>query len=165
MTFGKIVALTHESLIATRGGAYWATYFLGAVGWGTLLWPLVWLIKWGLPAVVCYFIAQRSVPAGITTGAVWYGLYVLWLVIRFWTKVSERFTFKETLAQKSRRLLGEALEAYNSLRGPVMHVPAVRRAFGQAAEKGVLWDHPTFYILDRLSREIPQLWSNSSPYE
>jgi hypothetical protein len=164
MTFGKVVALTHEALMARRGGAYWAAYFLGGVGWGTLiLWPLVWLIKWGLPAVVCYFIAQRSVSAGIATGAVWYGLYVLWLLIRLWTKVSERFTFNETLAQKMRRLLGEALEAYSSLRGPIMHVPVVRRAFEQATERGVLWDHATAYILDRLSHNTPELWSNVPP--
>jgi hypothetical protein len=165
MTFGKIVALQHEALMASRGGAFWAAYFLvDGVMWKTfLLWPLVWVIKWVLPGLVCYWIAQWSVFAAVATGAVWYGLYALGLVTRVWRQVFALITSSETISQKTSRLGDEAVQVYNCLRGPLMHVPEVHRAFEKAVEKGILWDHAAFYILDRLSRDNQQLWSNLAP--
>jgi hypothetical protein len=165
MTFGKIVALQHEVLMASRGGAFWAAYFLvDGVMWKTfLLWPLVWVIKWVLPGLVCYWIAQWSVFAAIATGAVWYGMYALGLVMKVWRQISALITSRETISQKTSRLRDEAVQVYNCLRGPVMHVAEVRRAFEKAAEKGILWDHAAFYILDRLSPDNLQLWSNLLP--
>jgi hypothetical protein len=121
------------------------------------------VIKWVLPGLVCYWIAQRSVIAAIATGAVWYGLYVLTLTVKMLRKVSALFTSQETISYKTARLHDGAVQVYNCLRGPVMHVAEVRRAFEKATENGILWDHAAFYILDRLSSDNLQLWSNVPP--
>jgi hypothetical protein len=125
---------------------------------------MAWLIGWGLPAVVCYFIAQRSIPTAIATGAIWYGLNVLGLILRMWSKAFLLFTTGKTAGRRFTHLFDEMGRAYGWLSGPVMHVDSVRRAFDRAAERGVIWDQQIFYILDRLANQKPQLWGNWPGY-
>jgi hypothetical protein len=162
ISFRKLVALRQEYLI-TRYGVI--AYFLAnGVVWG--MWALrllVWLAKWGLPVVICYFIAEKSTFAAIITAGFWYGLYISWLFVKLWDKIFILITLKETLLQKLARLQSEGVEAYNWLAGPVLHIPSIRRAFDQATQKGIVWNQAIFYILDRLSDQQPQLWKNSPP--
>jgi len=149
LTLRKVVALRHAYYMASRG----ITYALsGYVPWRIMVFrPVLLLLAWGLPTANCFFIAQWSIPAAIAVGVVWYGAYALSLITSTWSKISQLWTLKETVAQKLGRTLGEASQAYTSLAGPILYVPFVRRAFDRAVEKGVVWDQ----LVVRTQRMVP----------
>jgi hypothetical protein len=163
---GSIISVTDAYLEQRDGVAY---TLADGVRWKVSLLKFIlrltaWLIGWGLPAVVCYFIAERSIPAAVVTGAIWYGLNVLGLILRVWSKAFLLFTTGKTAGRRFAHLFDEMGRAYGWLSGPVMHVDSVRRAFDRAAEQGIIWDQQIFYILDRLANQKPQLWSNGHGY-
>ena len=70
------------------------------------------------------------------------------------------FTTGQTLARKFARTIDEMGKGYDSLGGGILHVNFVRQAFERGAERGVIWDQEIFYLLDRLAKESPRVWTN-----
>jgi hypothetical protein len=132
--------------------------------WKAILRPLGWFIAWGLPAILCYFIAQRSLTSAIIIGAVWYGLGLVGVILNLWSRAYILITTGQPAGRRFGRLVDEMARAYVWLAGPVMHINSVRRAFDQAAERGVFWDQQIFYLLDRVAKDNPKLWTNSPGY-
>jgi hypothetical protein len=129
--------------------------------WKSILRPLGWFMAWGLPAVVCYFIAQRSLASAIVTGAIWYGIGLVGVILKLWSRASILIMTGQPAGRRFARLVDEMARAYGWLAGPVLHINSVRRAFDQAAERGVVWDHQIFYLLDRVAKDEPKFWTNS----
>jgi hypothetical protein len=162
ITARNIVVVTEAYLKQKYGVAY---AFANGVKWKTSICKiLLWLIALGFPAVVCYFIAERSVPSAIATGGLWYGLLLLGVILRLWSKVSLLFATGQTPGRRLWRLADEMERVYGWLSGTVLHVNSVRRAFDRSVERGVIWDQQVFYILDHLSNQKPKLWSPWLPY-
>jgi hypothetical protein len=156
MTFAQIVGF-YEFYAKRR---YWIAYTLsGGAYWKMFLWrlaltPLTFLLRWGLPAVACYFIADWSVAGAVALGVVWYGLMLFMVAVGLWGLLSGKLT--------PSRLIGEMEKVYAVLTGPVMHVRTVAAAFERAAERGVIWDQPILCILDRVVKENAQVWSREN---
>jgi hypothetical protein len=158
MTSGSIIAALerymnerHGIAYVRSGGTAWKMYL-----WKLVLWSPTFLLGWGLPAVICYFIADWSVAIAIGLGVIWYGSNLFGMAVRRWLKISHLFSGKPT----QRQLINEAGKAYALLAGPVMHIRTVRTAFERAAERGVIWDQQVFYILDQVAKENPRVWDN-----
>jgi hypothetical protein len=162
MTSGQMVATVEYYMQQKHSMAYALS---GGVAWKMLLWtlalrPLTFLFGWGLPAVLCYFIAGWSVPVAIAVGVILYGFNTLMLALWLWSKLFSLFTGQRTHLQRAMQFITEMEDVYRWLAGPVMHVGTVRKAFERAAEKGVVWDQQVFCILDRLAESKPRVWSN-----
>jgi hypothetical protein len=87
---------------------------------------------------------------------IWYGYNLFMVAVRLGRSLFSLLSGKATPP----RLFLEMHQVYATLTGPLLHVRTVRTAFERAAEKGVIWDPPIFYILDRLAKEEPEVWDN-----
>jgi hypothetical protein len=157
LSSGEIIA-TAEDYLKQKGGISYA--LADGMRWKIMiLRPLGWLVSWGLlPAAICYGIAQVSVTGAIITGVSWYGLPILGRVFTLWGRVRSVFITGQMMSRRFATMMDEAMKAYESLRGGMLHLDVVRRAFERSAENGVAWDHEIFYLLDRLSKEGPAVW-------
>jgi hypothetical protein len=108
-------------------------------------------------------LAQWSFALGAGLFVLYYGV-CLWLLARWlFHRLSLLLSGSPTPARKLLRQLEEMDLIYPLLVGPTLHIGAVRRAFERASEKGVVWDHRIFHVLDRLADRNPQIWSNYLP--
>lgn len=140
------------------GHGYTLAYLFGGVSEGrvALLKAGGTLMLWGLPAVACYFVAQRSVELAVVVGVLWYGLNLVGVVRHAWRELLDMLAHRPTP-----RLEFEAVEdVHRMLAGPALHLNAVRGAFERAERKGVIWDQQVYYLLDSLMGRKLGIWES-----
>jgi hypothetical protein len=157
LTAGHIIGAVEVYMTQKHGLAY-ARF--GAVRWKLLLWKMVlWTVMlaadWGLPAIVCFFVAYYSAVAAVGLGIIWYGWNLVVIAIKLWHRLTRLVSGKRPTPLA---LIEEMESVYTLLRGPAVHVPTVRAAFDRAAAKGAVWDQVGLCVLDHLAADPSPVW-------
>jgi hypothetical protein len=162
ITAGDLVSAIEGYRQRKQGMAY---AFCNGVWWKILIWrltltPLVFLIGWVLPiALVVYFYNEH--PWVIWPAIAYYALSFIMLGVKVWARISALLRGQPTIARRVTKIITAAGRAYDSLRGPALHLPSITKAFDKAVESGVNFDQVTFYILDHVAKKNPAMWETA----